>query len=57
VRFLERYLGISPDGADGSFELIFIAALFTFIAAIALRLLTISKAKEVLGGPKRTNGD
>ena len=47
MRFIERYLGISPDGADGSFELIFIAALFTFIAAIALRLLTIGTAKDV----------
>jgi hypothetical protein len=47
VRFIERYLGISPDGGDGSFELIFIAALFTFIAAIALRLLTIGKTKDV----------
>jgi hypothetical protein len=47
VRFIERYLGVSPDGVDGSFELIFIAALFTFIAAIALHLLRIGKAKDV----------
>jgi hypothetical protein len=38
VDFFERYLGISPDGGDGSAEVLFLFALFAIIALIAWRL-------------------
>jgi hypothetical protein len=39
VDFIERYLGISPDRGDGSFEvmLLVIAALLIMIVAMMLR--------------------
>jgi hypothetical protein len=43
--FFERYLGISPDGGDGSFEVMVLVVTFTLIAALALYLLLIRKAK------------
>src|SRR5262249_33374694 len=36
--FIERYLGISPDGGDGSMEVLFLVALFMIISAIAISL-------------------
>jgi hypothetical protein len=35
--FIERLFGISPDGGDGSTELIYIAALILIVAVITWR--------------------
>jgi hypothetical protein len=37
MNFIERYLGISPDGGDGSFEAILLTMLLMIITGIALR--------------------
>ena len=44
--FFERYLGISPDGGDGSAEVLFLVTLFTIIALIAWRLLGLPNVKD-----------
>ena len=44
--FVERYLGISPDGGDGSAEVLFLVALFAIIALIAWRLLGLPNVKD-----------
>jgi hypothetical protein len=36
--FIERYLGISPDGGDGSFEVMLLVVIPILIAALALYL-------------------
>jgi hypothetical protein len=36
--FVERHLGISPDGGDGSMEVLFLVAIVTIIATLSLRL-------------------
>jgi hypothetical protein len=46
VDFFERYLGISPDGGDGSAELLFLVVLFAIIALIAWRLLGLPNVKD-----------
>ena len=43
--FIERYLGISPDGGDGSLEAMLLIMLVTIITGIALRFSAIAKAK------------
>jgi hypothetical protein len=35
--FIERIFGISPDGGDGSTELLYIACLVAIVAAVAWR--------------------
>jgi hypothetical protein len=51
VDFFERYLGISPDGGDGSAEVLFLVVLFAIIALIAWRLLGLRKVKEDMHAP------
>jgi len=46
VDFFERYLGISPDGGDGSAEVLFLVTLFTIIALISWRLLGLPNVKD-----------
>jgi hypothetical protein len=48
VDFIERYLGISPDGGDQSFEVMLLVVTFTFIGALGLYLSAIHKAKEAV---------
>ena len=36
--FIEKHLGISPDGGDGSMEVLFVVAVVTIIATLSLRL-------------------
>jgi hypothetical protein len=35
--FIERWLGLSPDGGDGSLETLYLVALVAVIAAIVFR--------------------
>jgi hypothetical protein len=35
--FIERYLGFSPDGGDGSFELFALMLLVTLLTAMGFR--------------------
>lgn len=49
--FFERYLGISPDGGDGSAEVLFLFALFAIIALIAWRLLGLPNVKDDTHAP------
>jgi hypothetical protein len=44
--FIERYLGVSPDGGDGSFEVMLLVVIPILIAALALYLSAIRKAKD-----------
>jgi hypothetical protein len=36
--FVERHLGISPGGGDGSMEVLFLVAVVTIIVTMSLRL-------------------
>jgi len=36
VDFIERYLGFSPDGGDGSLEAILLIALVVFVVGIGI---------------------
>ena len=38
--FIERYLGFSPDGGDGSIEILVAVVLVVIIVAMGLRLAT-----------------
>jgi hypothetical protein len=38
--FIERHLGFSPDGGDGSTEILVLVVLFMIVIAGALRLTT-----------------
>jgi hypothetical protein len=40
VDFIERYLGFSPDGGDGSLEIAMLVLLVTLIAMSAFRKTT-----------------
>ena len=40
INFIERHLGFSPDGGDGSMEILVLLALVTIVVAGALRLTT-----------------
>ena len=40
MQFIERYLGFSPDGGDGSMEVLVAIVLVAIIAAGAFRLAT-----------------
>jgi len=40
MQFIERYLGFSPDGGDGSMEILVIVVLVAIIAVLGLRLAT-----------------
>lgn len=44
--FIERYLGFSPDGGDGSIEAIALVLLVTLGALIGLRLPIAGNAKD-----------
>jgi len=35
--FIERWFGVSPDGGDGSLELLWIAAIVVVVAAVVFR--------------------
>ena len=35
--FIEQWLGVSPDGGDGSLELLYIAAIIVIALAVAFR--------------------
>jgi hypothetical protein len=41
MQFIERHLGFSPDGGDGSVEILVAVVLVAIIAVGALRLSTI----------------
>ena len=41
--FIEKYLGISPSGGDGSMEVVIFLVLVTIVLAIALRFSVIGK--------------
>lgn len=40
MNFIERHLGFSPDGGDGSVEILVLVALVMIVVAGALRLTT-----------------
>ena len=40
MQFIERHLGFSPDGADGSMEILVAVMLVVIIVVIGLRLAT-----------------
>ena len=40
MNFIERYLNISPDGGDGSMELLLLVAVIAIVVVGALRLAT-----------------
>ena len=40
MTFIERHLNISPDGGDGSMELLFLVAVVAIVVVGALRLAT-----------------
>jgi hypothetical protein len=40
LQFIERYLGFSPDGGDGSMEILVVVVLVAIISVGALRLAT-----------------
>ena len=40
MQFIERYLGFSPDGGDGSMEILVVVVLVGLVAVGALRLAT-----------------
>jgi hypothetical protein len=44
--FIEKFLGISPDRGDHSFEVLLLVAVVTLIAAIGLRLSSIGETKD-----------
>jgi hypothetical protein len=46
MNFIERYLGLSPDGGDGSIEAIALVLLVTLGALIGLRLPIAGNAKD-----------
>jgi hypothetical protein len=46
VDFIERYLGISPDGGDQSLEVMLLVVTFTLIGALALFLSATRKTKD-----------
>jgi hypothetical protein len=46
MNFIERYLGFSPDGGDGSIEAIALVLLVTLGALIGLRLPIAGNAKD-----------
>jgi hypothetical protein len=35
--FIERWFGISPDGGDGSLEVLYVGAIVLILAAVLLR--------------------
>ena len=40
MQFIERYLGFSPDGGDGSMEILVVIAVLAIVVVVALRLAT-----------------
>jgi hypothetical protein len=40
MHFIERYFGFSPDGGDGSMEILVAMMLVVIVVAIGLRLAT-----------------
>ena len=40
MQFIERYLGFSPDGGDGSMEILVVVVLVATITVVGLRLAT-----------------
>jgi len=46
LNFIERFLGISPDNGTGSAEIILVALIVVIIAAIAWRLIALSKRNQ-----------
>jgi hypothetical protein len=40
MQFIERYLGFSPDGGDGSMEILVAAVLMAIVAVVGFRLAT-----------------
>ena len=46
--WIERWFGISPDGGDGSTELLYIGAVLGTLALIAVRRLLLKFARKRL---------
>jgi hypothetical protein len=44
--FIERLFGVSPDGGDGSTELIYLAAIVIIVAALAYARHRATKGRE-----------
>jgi hypothetical protein len=44
--FIERLFGISPDGGDGSTEMLYIIAVAAIVALILCRALFVGRAGE-----------
>ena len=40
MQFIERYLGFSPDGGDGSMEILVAVVLMAIVAVVGFRLAT-----------------
>ena len=47
--FIERLFGVSPDGSDGSTELLYIAALLFIVALFRWRVAIRTLVKRTLG--------
>jgi hypothetical protein len=40
MQFIERHLGFSPDGGDGSMEILVVVVLVAIITVVGVRLAT-----------------
>jgi hypothetical protein len=47
--WIERWFGISPDGGDGSTELLYLGAILAIVALVAARPYLVRFARKWLG--------
>ena len=47
--FIERWFGISPDGGDGSTEMLYLLAVAAIAAAIVGRVVSVRRARRMRG--------
>jgi hypothetical protein len=53
--FIERIFGISPDGGNGTLELLYVVSIVTAIAVISYRLRRRKAIRRAGSGFKRQN--
>ena len=51
--FIERYFGVSPDGGDGSLEILFAVLLLMIFVAVWMHMPIIRKIKDAPRNQKR----
>jgi hypothetical protein len=47
--FIEQWFGISPDGGDGSLEVLWIAAIVLAVVAIVFRRRILARLARMIG--------